>query len=253
MQDMRAGLSPASMIGTIPKGSRRSTTPHMNVKSALVSALVAGAMTTAGMAQTAAPQAPATPAATEPKAPPPPQAINARIAIIEFEEAAAATNEGLKTQADLQKKYDPKRQELETAQTEIDSLTKQLQNAPASMTDEEKASRARTIDTKQKQLQRDADDAQSSFAADMQEEIAKIEQKLGPVVMKYVQQNGFTMLLNNTGPPQQGGLGFLWAPGTDISGAVVDAYNATTPGIAAPSSTAAHPRPAAAKPAAPKQ
>ena len=65
------------------------------------------------------------------------------------------------------------------------------------MSDEEKASRARTIDTKQKQLQRDADDAQTSYAADMQEEIAKIEQKLGPVVMKYVQQNGFTMLLDN--------------------------------------------------------
>jgi outer membrane protein len=211
-------------------------------------------MTTAGMAQTAAPQAPATPAATEPKAPPPPQAIPARIAIIEFEEAAAATNEGQKAAADLQKKYDPKRAELEAAQTEIDSLTKQLQNAPATMADDEKASRARTIDTKQKQLQRDADDAQSSFAADMQEVIAKIGQKLGPVVVKYVQQNGFTMLLNNTGPPQQGGLGFLWAPGTDISAAVVEAYNATTPGIAAPtpSSTAAHPRPAAAKPAAPK-
>ena len=225
----------------------------MNVKSVLVSALVAGAMTTASMAQTAAPQAPATPAATEPKAPPPPQAINARIAIIEFEDVAAATNEGQKAAADMQKKYEPKRTELETAQTEIDSLTKQLQNAPASMTDEEKASRARTIDTKQKQLQRDADDAQSAFATDMQEVIAKIEPKLGPVVMKYVQQNGFTMLLNNTGPPQQGGLGFLWAPGTDISAAVVDAYNATTPGIAAP--TASRPaaaRPAAAKPAAPK-
>src|ERR1035441_5295928 len=93
----------------------------------------------------------------------------------------------------MQKKYEPKRTELEAAQTEIDSLTKQLQNAPASMTDEEKASRARTIDTKQKQLQRDADDAQSAFAADMQEVIAKIEPKLGPVVMKYVQQNGFTI------------------------------------------------------------
>ena len=78
----------------------------MNVKSVLVSALVAGAMTTASMAQTAAPQAPATPAATEPKAPPPPQAINARIAIIECEDVAAATNEGQKAAADMQKKYE---------------------------------------------------------------------------------------------------------------------------------------------------
>jgi len=211
-------------------------------------------MTTAGMAQTAAPQAPATPAATEPKAPPPPQAIPAKIAIIEFEEAAAATNEGQKAAAELQKKYEPKAADFDARQKEIDSLTKQLQDGAATMSEEEKASRARTIDTKTKELQRDADDTKAAADSDMQDEISKIEQKLGPVVMKYVQQNGFTMLLNNTGPPQQGGLGFLWAPGTDISQAVVDAYNATTPGIEAPtpSSAAAHPRPAAARPAAPK-
>ena len=232
----------------------------MNVKLVLVSALVAGAITTAGMAQTAAAQ---TPAATAPKAPPPPQAIPAKIAIIEFEQVAEATNEGQKAAADLQKKYEPKRADFEARQKEIDSLTKQLQDAPAAMSEEEKASRARTIDTKQKQLQRDAEDAQTSFASDMQDEIAKIEQKLGPVVMKYVQANGFTMLLDNTGPPQQGGMAVLWAPGTDISAAVVDEYNATTPGISAPapsSSTTrprpaapAAPKPAAPKPAAPKQ
>ena len=170
-------------------------------------------MTTAGMAQTAAPQAPATGAATEPKAPPPPRPFNARIAIIEFEEVAAATNEGQKATADMQKKYEPKRQELQAAQTEIDSLTKQLQNAPATMSEEEKAARARTIDTKQKQLQRDADDAQTSYTADMQEEIAKIEQKLGPVVMKYVQQNGFTMLLEQYRPAATGWTGLPVGPG----------------------------------------
>ena len=231
----------------------------MNVKLVLVSALVAGAMTTAGMAQTEAPQGTAaTP--TAPKAPPPPQAIPAKIAIIEFEQVAEATNEGQKAAADLQKKYEPKRAQLVEQQTEIDSLTKQLQGAPATMSEEEKASRARTIDTKTKQLQRDADDAQTSFGSDMQDEIGKIEQKLGPVVMKYVQGNGFTMLLNNTGPPQQGGMAVLWAPGTNISAAVVEAYNATTPGIAAPAASAARPRqaptapkPAATRPAAPKQ
>ena len=74
--------------------------------------------------------------------------------------------------------------------------------------------------------------------------------------MKYVQQNGYSMLLDNTGPPQQGGLSVLWAPGTDISQAVVDEYNKTTPNIAAPTpsapaATAPRPRPAAPKPATP--
>jgi outer membrane protein len=224
----------------------------MNVKLVLVSALVAGAVTAAGMAQTAAPQTPAAPAATTPKAPPPPQAIPAKIAIIEFEQVAEATNEGQKAAADLQRKYEPKGADFEARQKEIDSLTKQLQDGAATMSEEEKASRARTIDTKTKQLQRDADDTKTSADSDWQEEVAKIEQKLGPVVMKYVQANGFTMLLDNTGPPQQGGMAVLWAPGTDISAAVVEQYNATTPGISAPARSSSAPKPTAPRPAAPK-
>lgn len=227
----------------------------MNSKLVLVSALAAGVLTTAAIGQTAAP---ATPAASvpQPAAAPPPQAVPAKIAIIEYEEVAAATNEGQKAVADLQKKYEPKKTQLDQLRNEVESLNKQLQSAPATMTDEEKASRARTIDTKQKQLQRDAEDAQNAYQGDVQEAIGKVAQKLGPVVMKYVQQNGYTMLLDNNGPPQQGGLSVLWAPGTDISQAIVDEYNKSTPSIAAPppsapAATAPRPRPAAPKPATP--
>lgn len=226
----------------------------MNSKFVLVAALVAGAMTPAVVAQTTSPQAPAA-AAAAPQAPPPPQAIPAKIALIELQEVAAATNEGQKAIADIQKKYEPTKTKLDELKAEIDGLTKQLQNAPTTMSDEEKASRARTIDTKQKQLQRDADDAQTGYGTDVQEVITKIEGKLAPVIVKYVQQNGYTMLLDNTGQPQQGGLNLLWG-GTDISEAVVEAYNASTPGVSAPAPpapSAARPRPAAPKPAAPKQ
>jgi outer membrane protein len=248
--------SPDPTINDDPEGSRRSTKQHMNSKLVLVSAFAAGLVTTVSLAQTT-PQAATAPAAapTTQPASPPPQAVPAKIALIEYEEVAAATNEGQKAVGDLQKKYEPQKAKLDALKTEIDSLTKQLQGAPATMTDEEKASRGRTIDTKQKQLQRDADDAQNAYSADVQEAIGKVAQKLGPVVMKYVQQNGYTMLIDNTGPPQQGGLNVLWAPGTDISQAVVDAYNASS-GVAAqvPSApAAARPRPAAPKPTAPKQ
>jgi outer membrane protein len=226
----------------------------MNSKFVLVTALVAGVLIPAGVAQTTAPQAPA---AAAPAAPaiPQPQAMPAKIALIEFEEVAAATNEGQKTVADIQKKYEPAKAKLDALRAEIESLTKQLQSAPATMPEEEKASRARTIDTKQKQLQRDGEDAQTAYQADVQEAISKVETKLGPVVIKYVQQNGFTMLLDNTGQPQQGGLNVLWAPGTDISQAVVEAYNVSS-GIAAPvpsAPSAARPRSATPKAAPPQE
>jgi len=120
------------------------------------------------------------------------------------------------------------------------------------MTDDERASRTRAIDAKQKQYQRDGEDATNAFNADVQESIGKIAQKLGRVVINYVQQNGYTMLLDNNGQQQGGGLTLMWAPGTDISQAVVTAYNASS-GVAAPTPSApsaTRPRPTvpAAKP-----
>lgn len=213
----------------------------MNCKLAFASALAAGMMTAAGMAQTAGPQAPASttplPAAVAP------QAIPAKIALIEYEQVAAATNEGQHALQDLQKKYEPKKTQLEALAQEVDTLKKQLQSAPATMPDEDRASRARAIDIKEKQLQRDSDDASTAYNSDVQDALAKVAKKLGPTVVKYVQDNGYTMLLNNTG--QQGGLDVLWTlPGTDISQAVVDAYNAAS-GVAAlppPAPSANRPR-----------
>jgi outer membrane protein len=266
MQDMRAefaGLDDSD----IPEGYRRSNTQPMNSKQVLVSALVAGLMTATGVAQTASPAAPAAQPATAPAAPatapvalPQPVATPARIAIIEFQEVAAATNEGQKAVLEIQKKYEPQKTKLDTLQAEIDADTKKLQNAAATMTDADKASLNNTINIKQKQLQRDADDAQTSYNAEAEEAVGKVAQKLGPVLIKYLQQNGFTMLLDNTGQPQQGGLTVLWAPGTDISDAVVEAYNKASgvapPPPSAPSATRSTTRPAvpaAPKPAAPKQ
>jgi Skp family chaperone for outer membrane proteins len=223
----------------------------MNRTLVLVTALAAGMTSAAGVAQTAAPQtaAPSAPAATVA-----PQAVPAKIALIEYEQAAAATNEGIRSLQDLQKKYEPKKAQLQTLSQEIDSLKKQLQSAPATLSEADRASRVRAIDVKEKQLQRDGEDASNAYNTDVQEALGKVAKKLGPVVVKYVQQNGYTMLLDNTG--QQGGLGVLWTiPGTDISQAVVDAYN-TASGIAPPppsAPAAARPRPTTSKPAAPQQ
>ncbi len=236
----------------------------MNRTFALVTALAAGMTSAAGVAQTAGPQAPATAPATGPTtaaARPALQVVPAKIAIIEYEQVTAATNEGQRALQALQKKYEPQKTQLQALQNEIESLTKQLQSAPATMSDDERASRARTIDLKQKQYQRDGDDATAAFNAELQETLGAVAKKLGPIVIKYVQDNGYTLLLDNTG--QQGGMSVLWMqPGTtDISQAVVDAYNASS-GVAAPavpsapSATRPHPTtttPAKPPAAAPKQ
>ena len=195
----------------------------MNRTLVLVSAIGAGLMIATGAAQTTGTPPPA--ASTAAPAPSAAYAGPSKIAIIEYEQVAAATNEGQRALQDLQKKYEPKKASLEQLSQEIDTLKKQLQAAPATMSDDDRATRARDIDTKEKQLQRDTDDATSAYNSDVQDALGKVAKKLGPTVIKYVQENGYTILLNNTG--QQGGLDVMWTVnGTDISRAIVDAYNA---------------------------
>jgi outer membrane protein len=221
----------------------------MNRTLTLVSALGAGLMTVAGIAQAPKPTTPSTtpaPSASAPAAPVAPQAVPAKIALIAYTEVAAATNEGQRAIQAVQKKYEPKREQIEALSKEVDSLKKQLQAAPATMTDADRASRTRDIDTKEKQLQRDSEDAQQAYSAEMQDAVGKVMQKLGPTVVKYVQENGYTMLLDVGNQQGQGGINVMWAaPGSDISRAIIDAYN-TSSGVAAPVPSA--PAPAAAHP-----
>jgi len=180
-----------------------------------------------------------------------PEAIPAKVAVIAFEQAVIATNEGQKAFADIQKKYEPKKSAIDALAAEVDSLKKPLQALPASTPDEERANRLKAIDTKEKQLNRDAEDAQNAYQGDVQEALGKISQKVGAAAVKYAQDNGFTMMLN-VGGNQQAPNPVLWfAAPTDITQAVINAYN-TSSGIAAPTPSAPRPqRSAPARPAAP--
>ena len=230
----------------------------MNRTLVFVSALGAGLMTAVGMAQTPAAPAPTTPApqpaAEAAPAPAPPQAIPAKIALVAFEQAVLATNEGQRAIQDIQAKYKPKKDQIDTLSTEVDSLKKQLQSAPATLPDAERATRLKAIDTKEKQLNREVDDAQTSYNAELQEAYGKIAPKVSATLKKYVADNGFTILLDVSS--QQSNV--MWAnQSTDVTQALVAAYN-TSSGVAAPVPTApSAAAPAAAKPrpstAAPKQ
>lgn len=213
----------------------------MNRKLVLSTALTAGLLPAVALAQASpAPPASAPAATAAPASAVAPKAIPAKIALVAFEQAVVSTNEGQKTIDEVNKKYEPKKKQLDDQNTEIDSLKKQLSAAPATMSQDEKASRARTIDTKEKQLQRDLDDTQQAYQGDQQEALSKVAQKLNVVLQNYVKQNGFTLLLDVSNQ----GSNVMWADQqTDVTEAVVQAYNQSS-GVAAPPPSA----PSAARP-----
>src|SRR5271163_2388045 len=219
----------------------------MNRTLILVSAIGAGLMTAAGISQTSAAPAPSAPSTPTAGAPVTPQAIPAKIALVAFEQAVFATNEGQRAVQDIQAKYKPKKDQIDTLSGEVETLKKQLQSAPATLTDAERATRLKMIDTKEKQLTREADDAQTAYNTDLQESYGKLASKVSATLKKYVSDNGYTLLLDVSS--QQSNV--MWAnQSTDVTQAVVTAYN-TSSGVAAPPPTApsapapaARPRPA---------
>ena len=236
----------------------------MNRNLLLISAVSVGLMTTAAIAQAPAAPAPATPAPAPAAAPVKPEAIPAKIALVAFEQAVFATNEGQKTVQEIQKKYEPQKTKIDALSNEVDGLKKQLSSLPATATAEDRAARQRAIDTKDKELQRQAEDAQAAYNGELQEAYGKIAQKVSITLKSYVAQNGFTLLLDVSTQSSQ----VMWAqPSTDVTDAIIQAYNASS-GVAAPPPAAPSasrpsssspsrpatttPRPAAPKPAAPK-
>lgn len=193
----------------------------------LALALAAGLVSTAALAQ-----APAAPAADVK-----PEAVPAKVAVVAFEQAVVATNEGQTALANIQKKYEPKKTAIDALAAEVDSLKKQVQALPANTSDEERANRLKAIDTKEKQLNRDAEDAQQSYQGDLQEAYGKVAQKVGAAAVKYAQDNGFTLMLNVGGNSQTPNPVLWFAQQTDITQAVVNAYNVSS-GVAAPAPSA---------------
>ncbi|MBW4039845.1 MAG: OmpH family outer membrane protein [Acidobacteria bacterium] len=207
---------------------------------ALAAGLAASSVLAQAPASASAKAAPAAPTAVAP------EAIPAKVAVIAFEQGVVATNEGQQAVAAVQKKYEPKKATIDSESAEVDSLKKQYQALPATLSDEERASRLKAIDTKQKELQRDVEDAQNAYNTDVQEAYGKVAQKFGGTAVKYAQDHGFTLLLN-IGGQQQLPTVLWWQQSTDITQAVINAYNVAS-GVAAPTPSAPTPHraPAAA-------
>jgi outer membrane protein len=199
------------------------------------SILSAAAQTPAVSAASPTPTA----AATAPAGP-------AKIAVIAFQVAVAQTNEGQRNFADLQKKFDPKRQQLKALSDEIDTLTKQLQTQGATLSEAERGAKTTAIDSKKKQLDRDAQDAQEDFQQQMQDIYNGLASKVYDVMQAYAEKEGYTLVLDVS---QQQNPVLFARDSTNITKQVIDAYNQKS-GIPAPPPQAGADAPKPVAPAA---
>src|SRR6478735_11861501 len=206
-------------------------------------------------------QGAATPATATPAAATPPAAnvgpVPTKIGVVNIQQAIGECAEGKKEIDALQQKFNPKQAELKNMSDEVESLKKQYQAQADKLSEDEKSSRAKAIDTKQKSLQRSFEDAQAEFQQAEQEVINRIGSKMVAVLEKYANTNGYAVVLDVSNPQTSP---VLWATQASvITKDLVEAYDKENPvGISAPApkpagsaGTATRPATAPARPATP--
>lgn len=203
-------------------------TPRI-ISTLFASALIAS-LATAAVAQTpapkpAAPAAPVAPAAL--KAPEPPAGVTPVVAAIPFQAAAFQTEEGKRLLAELKKKYDPKQTALKALAEEIAGLDKQLADPAAKFTDAEKAERKKVIDTKRKQLQREAEAGQAESQKDFANMWKPLAEKFYKALVAEARERGVAMIVDAGSEQHPVIWAADWEKPLDISLGVIDRYNKT--------------------------
>jgi len=195
-------------------------------------------------------------AATAPAAP-------GRIGIVDIQTAIVGTNEGQRDFEALRKKFEPKSNELEALRREVEELKKQLSTTGDKLNEDARGNLLKQIDSKQKTLQRNYEDANNDLQAQQNEIASRIGQKMMEVLDKYAKEHGYSIILDYSGQASP----VLWAAtSVDVTPILIEAYNGvsgvppqpkasgTGPATTAPKTTPGNsPKPAGGAATAPKQ
>ena len=154
-----------------------------------------------------------------------------KVGTINIQQAIISTKDGQKAAAELQTRFDPKRKEIERKQAEIQNLNAQLQKLGTVGSEEAKRKLQIEIESKQKSLQRDGEDAEADFNQEQQKILGEIGNRIFQVIGKYATDNGYSMILD-IGSQQTP---VIWATNTvDITTEVIKLYDANSPTTIAP-------------------
>jgi outer membrane protein len=147
------------------------------------------------------------------------------LATVSFNAVVLQTAEAQKSLGALQTKFAPKEEHLKALNGEVETLRKQL--AANSGSDEaERTSRERSLETKERQLQREADDFKADSQSESEQIYQRIAQKVYAFLQGYSQQHGYTLVIERGSDASP----VVWyaAANTDITDEVIKAYNLQT-------------------------
>lgn len=149
-----------------------------------------------------------------------------KIAFVNLQEAVVTCNEGKQESAALQQRFSGKQAELKKLDDELKKLKDDFQTASSKLNEDQRNTRLRTIQDRQKAFERIYAYYQSETQEAQQEAVNKIMKKMLPVMEKYVTDHGYSAVFDLSSPQTP----ILWVRKESlITQQLVEAYNAQAP------------------------
>jgi outer membrane protein len=162
-----------------------------------------------------------------------------KVGLVNIQEAIVSTAEGKKAMVELQNKYQPRQQEMQKLQQNIQAINDQLQKQAATLSEDEQRRLNRDMEEKQKLFKRSTEDASADFATDRDEIVRRIGQKILNVIRDYAEKNGFSLIIGSDQVPI-----YYATKEVELTAEIVRLYDAANPSDApttgGPAKPAAH-------------
>ncbi len=143
-----------------------------------------------------------------------------KIGVINVQKALADTDELKKASAEMQKKYQPRTDEMDKIQKDLESIDAQLNSGKLN---QQAAAELQAQGTrKQRDLQRMSDDMNADGEKDRQEILAKMSQKMQDVINKLAEDKGVDMIVEASQT-------LFVKPALDLTADATAAYNKANP------------------------
>jgi outer membrane protein len=163
----------------------------------------------------------------------------AKVAVVNLQEAVFKSAEIQKADADMQAKYKPRQDEINRVTTEIGDLGQKFQAGQGKLAEAVLADLQAQGQRRQRDLQRLQEDLNADVERDRNEILTKASQKMGDVVKKLAEEKGVDLVVDTATI-------LYFKPTMDLTADAIAAYDKAYPVAGAAAQPAAKP---AAKPA----
>ena len=143
-----------------------------------------------------------------------------KIALVSLQRALNEVNEGKKAKADLQKNYDSKKKQIDTMKTDLEQLSQQLEKEQMVLSKDALKLKTQDLQKKYLDLQNKAASYERELKTAEAESANKILTSLKTLVSKISDQEGFTLVIENSGQTV-----LFSKSAEDITPKIIAAYN----------------------------